>query len=76
MRGLGAAPRPRIGRVIYHALCGEIDAAAEWYERSIADRDPFALVWAPNPLLRGLHESPHWPRLLAKMSMPEKVLGR
>ena len=43
---LGDAPQPVIGRVLYHVLCSEMEAAADWYERAIEQRDPFALIFA------------------------------
>jgi hypothetical protein len=29
---MGDAPLPVWGRVLYHLLCSEIDAAADWFE--------------------------------------------
>ena len=52
------APRPVIGRVLYHVLCLETDLAADWYEHAIKERDPFALVFANTPLLRAFRRSP------------------
>jgi hypothetical protein len=31
-------------------LCSEIDAAADWYEKMILGRDPFAVVFAAAPI--------------------------
>ena len=50
IRELGDTPRPLMGRVLYHWVCGETDQAADWYERAINGRDPFALVFADGPL--------------------------
>ena len=47
----------------YHLLCSEIDAAADWYERAIQERDPFAVAFACIPYDKGLRESLRWPRL-------------
>jgi hypothetical protein len=44
--------------VVYHVLTLDLDAAADWYNRMIEDRDPFALVYARTPIvepLRGHH---------------------
>jgi hypothetical protein len=45
MLSAGGQLLPVIGHVLYHALAHEIDEAAEWYDRAIAERDPFALIF-------------------------------
>jgi tetratricopeptide (TPR) repeat protein len=70
-RELGEAPRPLIGRVLYHVLCLETDLAAEWYERAIKERDPFALVFANTPLLKAFRQTNRWPKLAGLMRMPD-----
>jgi tetratricopeptide (TPR) repeat protein len=70
IRTLERAPRPPMGMALYHVLCGELDAAADWYERSIELHDPFALVFAAGPLGRELRQTPRWPRIAAMMKMP------
>jgi hypothetical protein len=62
--------RPRWGRVVYHLICGDRDAAAAAYEESIADRDPFAVINAHRPIARPLRESPHWRKLADAMRLP------
>jgi len=69
-RELGDAPRPVIGRVLYHVLCSETDLAADWYEHAIMERDPFALVFANTPLLRTFRQTPRWPKLASLMKLP------
>jgi eukaryotic-like serine/threonine-protein kinase len=69
---MGDTPRPLIGRVLYHWLCEEFDQAAEWYERSINARDPFALVFADGPFGSAFRRTPHWPKLAAMMKLPPK----
>ena len=70
---MGASPIPLWGRVGYHLLCSEIDAAADWYERAIQERDPFAVVFACIPYGKGLRESSRWPKLARMMNLPERI---
>ena len=70
IREMGETPRPLIGRVLYHVLCSDIDQAADWYERAINARDPFALVFAADPLGSDLRQSSRWPKLARMMNMP------
>jgi serine/threonine-protein kinase len=71
MRQLGDRPLPLWGRVEYHLLRSELDAAADWYEKAIAERDPFAVVFVNSPLVRRrLSASTRWPRLAALMNLP------
>jgi serine/threonine-protein kinase len=70
IRGHGGSPRPIWGRVSYHLLCSEIDAAASWYEAMIEQREPWATVFAGYPVVRPLRESSRWPKLAKMMSLP------
>jgi hypothetical protein len=45
-----AQPRPLIGRVLNDVLCSDNYQAADWYERAINARDPFAIVFAGGPV--------------------------
>ena len=67
---MGPTPRPMFGRVLYDLLAGELDAAAESYARMIAERDPFALVYASAPHTAPLRDHPRWPALAAMMNLP------
>ena len=71
LREMGDAPLPVWGRVEYHLLCSEIDAAADWYEKMIDVRDPFAVVSAAAPIGKALRQSARWPRLASMMNLPE-----
>lgn len=73
IRQMGNEPLPVLGRVIYHVLCSEMDAAADWYEKMIEVRDPFAVIFADGPLFKPLRESPRWPKLARMMNLPEAV---
>jgi serine/threonine-protein kinase len=59
--------------VLYHLLCSETDAAADWYEKAIAQKDPVAAVWAASELFKPLRESPRWPALAKRMNLPVTV---
>jgi serine/threonine-protein kinase len=64
----GANP---FSRVFFHVLQSEIDAAAEWYEKAIEQRELFAIIFAPAPIIKPLRESPCWARLATLMNLPE-----
>jgi serine/threonine protein kinase/Tfp pilus assembly protein PilF len=54
------------GLAIFHALCGELDRAAEWAEQAIERRE-MQFVHNVGPLLR---PSPQWPALTKLMNLP------
>ena len=59
-------PAAMAGLAVFHALCGEIDQAAQWAERGIEQRDmPFIqnLGWLLRPTSR-------WPALAKLMNLP------
>jgi len=72
VREMGEAPRPVFGRVLYHLLCGDTDLAADWYERAIDERDPFALVFANGPLVSTFKRTARWPKLAKMMNLPTR----
>ena len=53
-----------------HLLTSELDAAADWYEQMIEERDPFALLYARTPTLGPLRDHHRWPHLAALMKLP------
>ncbi len=61
------------GMVLYHLICGEIDAAADWFEKVIEQRDPIVLSWLRLPLTKPLRESPRWPKIAAMMNLPDTM---
>jgi TolB-like protein len=69
--GMGEHPRPVWGRVLYHLQVGELEEAADWYERMIEERDPFALIYAGGCVTAALRAHPRWPRLAALMRLPQ-----
>lgn len=71
LRQMGDDPRPPWGRVLYHLLCGELDAAADWFEKTIELRDPFAVAYVRSPILAPLRETERWPKLARMMKLPD-----
>ena len=62
----GEPPDAMAGLVVFHALCGEIDQAAQWAERAIEQRD-MPLIQNLGWLLRPTN---HWPALAKLMNLP------
>jgi serine/threonine-protein kinase len=57
------------GRVMYHLLCSEIEAAADWYEKEIELRQPTAALWSRAQFVSPLRQSPRWPRLANMLNL-------
>ena len=70
VEAMGDAPMPLWGRVVYHLNISELDEAADWYERMIEHRDPFAVVYAMGEITKSLRAHPRWARLAALMHRP------
>ena len=58
-----------LGRMIYHVVNLEIDAAMDSYEQAIEQRQPSAAVWASSGLFKPLRSSPRWPKLATTMNL-------
>ena len=56
---------------VFHALCGDADQAADWFEKAIEQRDPAVVGYLRTPLMRILRSSPRWPALAKQMNLPE-----
>ena len=67
---MGPTSRPLWGRGRYHILMSELDAAADWYEWLIEERDPFALMYAKDDYTKALRAHPRWHRLSELMKLP------
>ena len=70
MRELGDARTNPFSRVFFHVLRGEIDLAADWYEKAIEQRELFAVICAPAPVIMPLRKSQRWKRLAMLMNLP------
>ncbi len=75
--GGGEAYGASKGLAIFHTLCGDIDAAAHWYEKGLEERDPDIPYQLQGARTETLRASPRWPRLAALMNLPaaEKMLA-
>jgi TolB-like protein/tetratricopeptide (TPR) repeat protein len=63
----GAAYGASTGLALFHAMCGELDRAAEWAERAIEERYPrLSAILGPH-----LRPTPWWPALAKLMNLPE-----
>jgi len=70
LRGMGDSPKPIWGKVEYLLYCSKIDAAADWYEKMIDQREPFAVIYAGSSLCKDLRQSERWPALARKINLP------
>jgi tetratricopeptide (TPR) repeat protein len=70
LAAVGPTSKPLWGRVVYHLLTSELDAAADWYEQMVEERDPFALLYARTSTVGPLREHHRWPELAARMKLP------
>jgi TolB-like protein/Tfp pilus assembly protein PilF len=57
-------------RAVFHVLCGEIDAAADWTEKAIAERDPGMMFYLRFTLFRPLRASSRWARIARTLNLP------
>jgi len=62
------APR---GLAAYHWLLRDFDAAADWIEKAIDQRDPFGAYFLRSFLGRELRSTPRWAGLMRKLNLPE-----
>jgi hypothetical protein len=58
------------GAGLYHLVRREGDFAADWYEKAIEEREPFAVIYARSNLLHPIHEAGRWRSLAAQMNLP------
>ena len=75
--GAGESYGTSRGLAAFYSLCGGIDAAADWCERAIEERDPSILVFLQSKSGEPLRASSRWPRLAALMNLPaaENTVG-
>ena len=68
--GAGHAQGAPAVLVCYHAVRGENDEAALWYEKAIAQRDPRAPWILAHLFGTSITASRYWPRLAKMMNLP------
>lgn len=59
---------------LFHACCGEIDLAADWFEKAIEERFPSVVYWLQSAMGEPLRASPRWPKLAKMMNLHEEAL--
>ncbi|HYL34330.1 MAG TPA: protein kinase [Bryobacteraceae bacterium] len=62
-----------IDMLAYHLLLAQYDAAIDWYERAIEQRQPIAAHIASAVSLKPLRAHPRWPKLAKMMNLPVEV---
>ena len=58
------------GFVAYHVVLGELDLAADWFEKLIEQRDTRVPWVVPHMFDAALTSSPRWPKLARMMNLP------
>ena len=58
-----------MGMVVYHLMTEEIDAAVEWLEKAVEQREPLAVVNVGHPLRARAHSSARWLTLMRTMKI-------
>jgi hypothetical protein len=59
--------------VLYHLLCSELDAAADWYKKGIERHEVLGVLALSSGFSKPLRESPRWPELAKMMNLPEAL---
>ena len=57
------------GMAVFHTCCGQIDLAADSFEKAIGERDPHAAVLLQSVIGEPLRLSLRWPKLAALMNL-------
>jgi serine/threonine-protein kinase len=58
------------GRIYYHVLAGENDAALDWYERAAEQRLPVATELASAIFLQSVRSTPRWLGIARRLNLP------
>jgi TolB-like protein len=58
-----------VGMIWHHLVCGHIDAAIDWYERAIEQRQPMAVLLAAAGYMKAVRSSLRWPKLAKMMNL-------
>jgi TolB-like protein/Tfp pilus assembly protein PilF len=62
------------GLALSHICCGEIDLAADWFEKAIEERDSMVVAFLQSAIGEALRVSPRWPKLAALMNLwPDNI---
>jgi hypothetical protein len=68
--GEGKAPGAPTELMLFHLLQAETDAAADWAEKAIAQRDPYFVVLMATLVGAALRVSPRWTQIAGAMNLP------
>jgi hypothetical protein len=69
--GDGTACGTPLGFVHCHLVCSEIEQAAGWAEKAIAQREPSVIYFLLLPVTKDLRRSSRWPALAKMMNLPD-----
>ena len=69
--GSGEAYGASTGLAIFHICCGEIDLAADWFEKAIEERYSIVGTILQSAIGEPVRGSPRWQKLAALMNLPE-----
>jgi len=58
-----------IGMIVYYLVGGDLDAAIDWYERAIEQRQPMAVLLAAAGYMKAVRSSLRWPKLAKMMNL-------
>jgi TolB-like protein/tRNA A-37 threonylcarbamoyl transferase component Bud32 len=58
---------------LFHLLQGEVDQAADWFEKAIDQKEVNAGYWTRTGIGAALRSSPRWPALAKRMNLPESA---
>ena len=71
--GSGEAYGAPIGLAIFHTFAGELDPAADWFEKAIEQRQTGVASWLQGAIGEPLRASPRWPKIAALMNLPAEA---
>jgi tetratricopeptide (TPR) repeat protein len=58
-------------QAIYHLLCRDVDAGADWTEKAIAERDFSMMYYLRFVVCRPLRASARWPKIARMVNLPD-----
>ncbi len=69
--GTGETPGDCRAQALYHLLRGDVDTAADWVEKAIAERDGSMLYYLQFVVCRPLRASARWPKIARLVNLPD-----
>ena len=55
--------------VVFHSMSGDVEQAADWFEKAIDERDPSVVGYLRVPTMKPLLASPRWPAIAKKLNL-------